>query len=477
MPGGNGYQQGQTNAERVIGITWGDDIQPAVGGRYVIINRNSEKAMEVASGSKSAGANLRQNPYTSAPYQHWDVTPVDSRVGGDFSYFTITAAHSGKALDVADWSLENGANIMVWDDTKGANQQWYLDYVEDGWFNIRGRHSAQCLVVADASTADGANIVQWEKLDETNQQWRFLPVDAPIEFVPPSAPAELVATARAESIYLSWTASPENDVAGYTVFRAEAADGPYNTIARNVTSTSFVDNTPTMGGQFFYSVKAVDNSLNRSGYSNQASATATGKKAIVAHFPFDGDTRDSSINLNHSASFGGVAYIAARAGSNAVALNGVDAFLQLPPNLACQEEISVATWVYWNGGDAWQRIFDFGNGEEQYMFLTPSSNAGKLRFAIKNGGEEQILDAAALPEGSWSHIAVTLGASAASLYVNGELVAESNEVTIRPIDFKPVLNYIGRSQYSDPLLNGSIDDFRVYNYALSAGEVGDLHTE
>lgn len=111
------------------------------------------------------------------------------------------------------------------------------------------------------------------------------------------------------------------------------------------------------------------------------------------------------------------------------------------------------------------------------MFLTPSSNAGKLRFAIKNGGEEQILDAAALPEGSWSHIAVTLGASAASLYVNGELVAESNEVTIRPIDFKPVLNYIGRSQYSDPLLNGSIDDFRVYNYALSAGEVGDLHTE
>jgi hypothetical protein len=29
MPGGTGYQTGQTNAERVVNITWGDDVQPA----------------------------------------------------------------------------------------------------------------------------------------------------------------------------------------------------------------------------------------------------------------------------------------------------------------------------------------------------------------------------------------------------------------------------------------------------------------
>jgi arabinan endo-1,5-alpha-L-arabinosidase len=50
-------------------------------------------------------------------------------------------------------------------------------------------------------------------------------------------------------------------------------------------------------------------------------------------------------------------------------------------------------------------------------------------------------------------------------------VATSTSITIRPLDFKPVLNYIGRSQFSDPLFNGNIDDFRVYNYALSSGEV------
>ncbi len=40
--------------------------------------------------------------------------------------------------------------------------------------------------------------------------------------------------------------------------------------------------------------------------------------------------------------------------------------------------------------------------------------------------------------------------------------------------FKPALNYIGRSQYPDPLFNGSIDDFSIYNYALSPGEVAQI---
>ena len=47
------------------------------------------------------------------------------------------------------------------------------------------------------------------------------------------------------------------------------------------------------------------------------------------------------------------------------------------------------TWVTWNGGGAWQRIFDFGTSDggegnsgtgQKYLFLTPSSGAGTLRF-------------------------------------------------------------------------------------------------
>jgi hypothetical protein len=36
------------------------------------------------------------------------------------------------------------------------------------------------------------------------------------------------------------------------------------------------------------------------------------------------------------------------------------------------------------------------------------------------------------------------------------------------------LNYIGRSQYPDPLFSGNIDDFRIYNYVLPADEIQNL---
>lgn len=469
IPGGTGYQKGQSNAEGLVNITWGDDIQPVINGRYVLVNRNSGKVMEVAGGSTAAGANLRQGTNTGASYQQWDVKPVDTRIGGDFSYFTLTAAHSGKSPDILNWSLNNGGNIIVWDDLKSGNQQWYLDYIEDGWFSIRSRHSALCMEVLNASTANGANIGQWEKDGDANQQWRFLPVGAPVEFVSPSAPDNLVATGQAESVLLNWSAGLDSDIESYTVLRSESEGGPYNTIAREVISTSFVDNTTTIDGEYFYVIRAVDKSLNRSAYSNEASTKVSGNKELVAHLQFNGNILDSTVNLNHSASYGEISFVEGNIGANAVSLNGKEAFLQLPANLANQQEITIATWVYWKGGFSWQCIFNFGNDQTERMFLTP-----RLRFAIQNGGTEQRLNASALPIRQWTHVAVTLGASEARMYVNGELVEESDAITISPLDFKPVLNYIGRSQSAVQLFNGYIDDFRVYNYPLSASEVAHI---
>jgi hypothetical protein len=477
LPGGTGYQTGQTNAEKVVNITWGDDIQPAINGRYEVVNRGSGKLMDVLLGSKGSGANIWQKVYTvNALSQQWDVTPVDSRVGGDFSYFTFTNVNSAKVPDVLNFSLDNGANIQQWDDTKGTNQQWYLEYAGDGWFYIRNRQSAKCLEVADATAASlpGANIQQWEKDGGTNQQWRFIPIGTPVEFVSPGAPTNLTATANASSVRLDWTASPDTDVTGYTVFRSDSTGGSYSTIARNVTSTSFVDNTTAAGRQYFYTVKAVDKNLNRSGYSNETSATATGSNDLVANLHFDGNTMDSTMNLNHSATYGTITYVAGKIGSQAIALNGTNTFVQLPANIANQKEITIAAWVYWKGGSAWQRIFDFGSDQTKYLFLTPNPGTGQMRFTIKNVGAEQQLNTTILSVGKWTHVAVTLSASAARIYINGVLSTESNAITISPMDFKPILNYIGRSQFSDPLFNGNIDDFRIYNYALPANDVARI---
>ena len=126
----------------------------------------------------------------------------------------------------------------------------------------------------------------------------------------------------------------------------------------------------------------------------------------------------------------------------------------------------------------WMRIFDFGSGTSTYMFLTPKNAAnGKIRFAIKNNGSsEQVIDGtSALAAGGWHHVAVTLNGATGTLYVDGVNVGSNNAMTLKPSDMgSTTQNWIGRSQYSDPYLNGRVDDFRIYTRALTASEIAVL---
>src|SRR4029078_12844396 len=99
----------------------------------------------------------------------------------------------------------------------------------------------------------------------------------------------------------------------------------------------------------------------------------------------------------------------------------------------------------------WQRIFDLGNDTTHYLFLTPSSGSGTLRFAINNGSGEQLVETTPLPVGQWRHVTVALSGNTARLYTNGVLAASSTNFTIAPSQFAPKRNYLGKSQFAvDP---------------------------
>lgn len=181
---------------------------------------------------------------------------------------------------------------------------------------------------------------------------------------------------------------------------------------------------------------------------------------------------ENTFGKHDGTAHGNVGYSEGKNGQ-AVSMNGTDSYMTLPSEhaLSGYDSITVTTWVNWRGGGNWQRIFDFGKNTNQFMFLSPKSGSGTLRFAIKNGGGEQMVQTASMPVNVWMHVAVTLGDKTAKLYVNGELKATNTNVTIKPSDFKPGVNYIGKSQFNDPLFNGMIDEFRIYNSALSAEEI------
>lgn len=478
--GAAGYQTSDHhNAERVVNITWGDDVQPEIDGRYVIVAKHSGKVLDVNGASLSGGANIQQWTYFGNTNQQWDVEPVPSTTGGDYSYFTIRAAHSGQNLDLLNSSYNDGANVIQYGIGFGVNQQWFLDYAGDGYFYIRNKWSGKYLDVNGGvpATGDGANVQQWDGPGGTNQLWRFMPVDAdPTDVTPPAPPTGVVASANEVSIQLGWNANGEGDLAGYTVMRSATSGGPYEIIARGLTSNSFTDNSANQNSPYYYVVKATDKSLNRSANSAQSGATPGGAPTLVAHLGFENHTDDGTGSANHATAVGSAAYTSGWVGSSALELDGTYHAI-LPAEVANHNQITIATWVRWNGGSDWQRIFDFGNGTSHYMYLSPKVGGGGLRFAIKNGGAEQQLNAPALAVGEWHHVAVTLGADA-RLYVNGVEAAMSGSLTIRPPDFKPALNLLGDSQFdADPLFHGSIDDFRIYNHALTAGDITALFSQ
>jgi glycosidase len=92
---------------------------------------------------------------------------------------------------------------------------------------------------------------------------------------PPAAPTGLrVVSASPAGVALAWDAVVgDPTLYGYEVLRGDASGGPYTQLAR-VTATSFVDTAVAEGATYYYLVRSVDLSFNRSGNSAEVAATA-----------------------------------------------------------------------------------------------------------------------------------------------------------------------------------------------------------
>ena len=124
-------------------------------------------------------------------------------------------------------------------------------------------------------------------------------------------------------------------------------------------------------------------------------------------------------------------------------------------------------------------MFDLGYDTDHYLVLTPYNAQSRMRLAIKNGGDEQVLDCPSrLSLLRWKHVTVTMKPGKTAIYIDGEKVAETDAISISPADVHPIVNWLGRSRFSaDPSLTGYLDDIRIYNYAMTDDGVAQLFRE
>lgn len=481
VPGGvsGSYQNGQTNAERVLNVYTGEDVPvEPVNGLYKIVNKKSGKVLSTRGGGLSNAVRIAQYGEGVVGNQEWSVRPVHLTVGGDYSYHFITNSNTSSNtyyLDDLDWSLHERQEVIAYPGGGSGCEQWHLRYVGDGYYTIINRHSGLCLEVLDGNTADATGIVQM-MVDESDEQlWKFVPSSEVVDATAPTTPTGLVATSQSGAVKLTWAASVDEDIFGYMVYRYNAAVGVWECIGRKVQGTAFLDNTCRKGQTLRYRIRALDKAYNLSEPSAEVETMTATDKALVAQWVGQ-SIKDNTPNKMHAAA-NGVTYTT-DGGHTAFSFDGTDDYLKLPYHAGDMKEMTFAAWVKGGSTTKNQHVFDFGNGTDECFFLTPT-NGSRMRFEIKKGGITQGLDATTtLGTGTWKHVAVTIGANEVAIYINGAKNASTTGITLRPSDIEPIMSYLGRSQsISDPAFKGLMSDVRLYNYALSADEVKNISSE
>jgi hypothetical protein len=292
------------------------------------------------------------------------------------------------------------------------------------------------------------------------------------------APTGLAATAMSTGqISLVWNAL--TNTATYNLKRSLTNGGPYALIASGVTATNYLDSDLASGTPYYYVVSAVVAGNETPNSALSAGVTFSPTLGALTHRYSFTEAGGSTV----ADSVGGPVWNGALPNGGTLSggqltLSAVSSqYVSLPPGIINMlSNFTLMAWVNLNSSTNWCRVFDFGNNTTTNLFLTPQNgSSGNVRFAVTtNGGgnEQQINCGSTLATGVWHQVAVALSGTNGILYLDGVAAGTNSGLTLNPASLGSTSNnYLGKSQYADPYLNGSLEEFRIYNVGLSAAEI------
>jgi hypothetical protein len=192
----------------------------------------------------------------------------------------------------------------------------------------------------------------------------------------------------------------------------------------------------------------------------------------ASFYPFNSGAQDAS-NLYNGTLQGGASIESTLPRGNVLNLSGSGQYVSLPTGAGAAQTVS--GWVKWQGGAEWQRIFDFGQNDQDYFFLTPADSSGLAQCSITTdiGVYNQTIESPSpFPVNQWTYVAVVMDGREGILYLNGSAVAVNNSVNLLPSDVAPTQCYLGKSQYpTDPYFDGMMDSVALNSTPLSAAQL------
>ena len=229
---------------------------------------------------------------------------------------------------------------------------------------------------------------------------------------------------------------------------------------------------------------------------DNTTATSSGGTGPVGYWTMDeasgtGTSTDSSGNGNNGTWVGSptattsVPSAINFADTRALTFNGSSQYVSAGNNLQQLGAFTISAWVKLaGGGDAAQTIVT-RTGSSNYItdYFLYANPGGQFALQRSNGSTyPSILTNNAISVGTWHHVVGVYNNDAGSIYVDGVLqtvTASGGALNSVTVTSGTRTTWIGRTSYPGVNadiyhFNGSIDDVRIYNRALSQAEVTTL---
>jgi hypothetical protein len=204
--------------------------------------------------------------------------------------------------------------------------------------------------------------------------------------------------------------------------------------------------------------------------------------AVLKHkYTFNDNTANDSQGSANGTLVGGPTFTF----DGQINLDGIDDYVDLPGatiNINAYSAVTLEAWFTINATPAWQRLYDFGdtnagNLGRNYIFYSPSSGGNDNRAVISDAdpgfnSEQMAAGGPTLATGIEHHIVVTIANGGdMTLYRNG-VQTGTVALTKSLASVSNVKALLGESTYpGDANFNGRIDEFRIYDTALTPTQV------
>lgn len=432
-------------------------------GKYILFTSNMN-------GAARSDLFLAELPVAAAP----DSTPPAVAITAPANGSTVAGSPVAVSADASD-------NVGV------VGVQFELDGADLGGEDLSAPYGVLWNTLL---TGNGTHTLTAVARDAAGNSTTSLPITVTVDNVdgvPPVISAVAASGVTATGATVTWTTDEPAD--SQVEYGTTTAYGSMTVLAPALV----LDHAQTLGGLapatvYHYRVRSRDGAGNLALSADSTFTTLGGGSDLIAHWKLDEGsgsvTADSSGNGHTGSLVGGAAWTPGRIGQ-AVVLDGVDDHVSAAH--AADENafpLTVAVWfktTTTTGARGVVNKYRASSFNGYQVFLKNGNVCAWYVRDLNNSiydGTNCLFSVPGFNDGLWHHAAFVVDASGGTLYVDGTARGQrawtgtpGPVTTLEPVHLG---HYPGATAGTE-FLPGAVDDVRLYNRALTAAEVAQLH--